>query len=146
MKSNVIVKVWWKTTRLSLWAVHQDPEGAQSLALTADMGGVSVHHHAVPHRPAASCVLPAATATQEHIWKDVFSSDTNKSQQGQTGGIFQECLDWTNHLTALHFSCITFNRRCLNDPVLWISSFWTGHDINKASWLSSVTFYVLTGL
>lgn len=83
---------WWMTTRLSLWAVHQYPEGAQSLALTADMGSVSVHHHAVPDCPAATCVLPAGTAKKEHIWKDVFSSNTKKSQQGQTSGIFHVCF------------------------------------------------------
>lgn len=135
---------WWMTTRLSLWAVHQYSEGAQSLALTADMGSVSVHHHAVPDCPAATCVLPAGTAENEHIWKDVFSSTTKKSQQGQTSGIFHACLDYvcvkpTDHLTALRVSCITFDRGYLNDPVVWVSLFCSGHCRNEQSFLPSVT-------
>lgn len=44
---------------LSVRTVHQHTEGAQSLALAADVGGVPVYHHAVPDRPAASQLIPA---------------------------------------------------------------------------------------
>lgn len=49
----------WQITNLSLWAVHQHAEGAQSLALTADMRGVPVHDHAVPDCPTTSYLIPA---------------------------------------------------------------------------------------